>query len=90
MCFVELETHSEISCTVFEVLGLWRIQWRYDVPGLEKPEQFTDFEKRATLEHVSFIDAYIPSAGIIIYQKSSSVNLDAPAKQPDGTSASPF
>jgi len=66
-------------------LGLLR-----DVLGLEKPEEYIDFEKTVELSHKSFIDAYIPSTGIVIEQKSQSVNLDAPAKQSDGTLATPF
>ncbi|MBR0035937.1 MAG: class I SAM-dependent DNA methyltransferase, partial [Synergistaceae bacterium] len=61
-----------------------------DVLGLEKPEEYIDFEKTVELSHKSFIDAYIPSTGIVIEQKSQSVNLDAPAKQSDGTLATPF
>ena len=66
-------------------LGLLR-----DVLGLEKPEEYIEFEKTVELSHKSFIDAYIPSTGIVIEQKSQSVNLDAPAKQSDGTLATPF
>ena len=66
-------------------LGLLR-----DVLGLEKPEEYIDFEKTVELSHKSFIDAYILSTGIVIEQKSQSVNLDAPAKQSDGTLATPF
>ena len=61
-----------------------------DILGLNFPEQFIEFEKRVELSHVSFIDAYIPSTGIIIEQKSRDVNLDLPAKQSDGTLATPF
>ena len=61
-----------------------------DVLNIEKPEDFIKFEKRVALEHVSYIDAYVPSTGIIIEQKSATVNLDIPAKQSDGTFATPF
>ncbi len=61
-----------------------------DVLGFALPEKYIQFEKRVELSHVSFIDAYIPSTGIIIEQKSRGVNLDSPAKQSDGTNASPF
>ena len=61
-----------------------------DVLGLQQPETFIEFEKKVELSHISFIDAYIPSTGIIIEQKSSDVNLDASAKQSDGTYATPF
>ena len=61
-----------------------------DVLSIDNPEDFITFEKRVNLGHVSYIDGYIPSTGIIIEQKSSTVNLDAPAKQSDGTPATPF
>ena len=66
-------------------LGLFR-----DVLCLERPEECIEFEKTVELSHKSFIDAYIPSTGIVIEQKSQNVNLDAPAKQSDGTLATPF
>ena len=66
-------------------LGLLR-----DVLSLEKLEEYIDFEKTVELSHKSFIDAYIPSTGIVIEQKSQSVNLDAQAKQSDSTLATPF
>ena len=31
--------------------------------------RFVDFEKRVALEHVSYIDAYIPSTRTVIEQK---------------------
>ena len=77
--------HSEKSDTQKFWLGLLR-----DVLSLEKPEEYIEFEKTVELSHKSFIDAYIPSTGIVIEQKSQSVNLDAPAKQSDGTLATPF
>ena len=41
-----------------------------DVLGVEKPDELIQFEKRVELDHVSFIDAYIPSTRVIIEQKS--------------------
>ncbi len=61
-----------------------------DVLGHDYPEQYIQFEKKIKLSHVSYIDAYIPSTGIIIEQKSPDVNLDVPAKQSDGETATPF
>ena len=66
-------------------LGLLR-----DVLGVEYSERYIEFEKRVELRHVSFIDAYIPSTGIIIEQKSFDVNLDAPIKQSDGNNLTPY
>ncbi|MBQ6774793.1 MAG: class I SAM-dependent DNA methyltransferase [Synergistaceae bacterium] len=61
-----------------------------DVLGMNAPENFIEFEKRVSLEHVSYIDAYIPSTGIIIEQKSTGISLDYEAKQSDGSTLSPF
>ena len=64
---------------------LLREKFKIDIPS-----QYIEFEKRVELSHMSFIDGYIKSTGIIIEQKSIDVNLDAPAKQSDGTLATPF
>ena len=61
-----------------------------NVLGLEYPERFIEFEKRVALEHVSYIDAYIPSTRTVIEQKSFDVNLDKSIMQSDGTSIPPF
>ena len=37
----------------------------------ENPESLIDFEKRVTLEHKSFIDAYIPSTRVLIEKKGA-------------------
>ena len=55
-----------------------------DVLGVEKPDEFIQFEKRVELDHVSFIDAYIPSTHVIIEQKSINIPLDKAALQSDG------
>ena len=34
----------------------------HDVLNIERPSEFIIFEKRVELEHVSFIDAYVPSS----------------------------
>ena len=62
----------------------------HDVLDIEKPETLIQFEKTVELKHKSFIDGYIPSTGIIIEQKSPDINLDAQAKQSDGTLATLF
>ena len=61
-----------------------------DVLGLENPDEFLIFEKRVELEHVSFIDVYIPSTRVIIEQKSIDVSLTKAAQQSDGTYQTPF
>ena len=47
-----------------------------EVLGIISPTQYIEFEKRVELEHVSFIDAYIPSTWTIIEQESYGVNLE--------------
>ncbi len=61
-----------------------------DVLHINNPGQYIEFEKRVELSHISYIDAYIPSTGIIIEQKSRDINLDSKAQQSDGTPATPF
>ena len=61
-----------------------------DCLSIDDTEKYIEFEKRVLLGHISFIDAYIPSTGIVIEQKSRGVDLDAPALQSDGSSLTPF
>ena len=61
-----------------------------DILSVNNPEQFIEFEKRVELDHMSFIDAYIPSTMTIIEQKSYSVNLDKSLPQSDGLTLTPF
>lgn len=79
------DIENEKSGTQKFWLGLLR-----DSLGLDEPERYINFEKPVELSHVSYIDAYIPSTGIIIEQKSADINLDSSFKQSDGTSATPF
>ncbi len=76
---------TEKSDTQIFWLGLLR-----DVLGIEYPEKYIEFEKRVEIQHMSFIDAYIPSTGIIIEQKGPDVNLDTPLKHSDGSTLTPF
>lgn len=62
----------------------------YEFEDITNPADYIKFEMPVELSHVSYIDAYIPSTGILIEQKSKHVNLDKPAKQSDGTFATPF
>ncbi|MBQ7734110.1 MAG: class I SAM-dependent DNA methyltransferase [Synergistaceae bacterium] len=62
----------------------------HNVLSLEYPERFIEFEKRVALEHVSYIDAYIPSTRTLIEQKSSGINLDRAVPQSDGQPLTPF
>lgn len=63
---------SEKSDTQIFWLALIR-----DIFGISKPEDYIVFEKKVEIEHVKFIDAFIPSTGIIIEQKSKGFNLDS-------------
>ena len=61
-----------------------------EVLGIISPTQYIEFEKRVELEHMSFIDAYIPSTRTIIEQKSYGVNLEKAVLQSDGLLLTPF
>ena len=61
-----------------------------DVLGVEKPDELIQFEKRVELDHVSYIDAYIPTTHVIIEQKSINVSLDKATVQSDGQELTPF
>ena len=50
-----------------------------DVLGVEHPERFIDFENRVLLEHISFIDGYIPSTKVLIEQIKLGKSLTAPS-----------
>ena len=45
--------------------------------GIINPGEYIEFQKRVRIEHVKFIDAYIPSTGTLIEQKSPGKDLDA-------------
>ena len=61
-----------------------------EVLGIISPTQYIEFEKRVELEHMSFIDAYIPSTRTIIEQKSYGVNLEKAVPQSDGLMLTPY
>ena len=67
----------------------WLEVLRY-ICGAENPESLIEFEKRVTLEHKSFIDAYIPATRVLIEQKSIDIDLGKAAKQSDGSYLTPF
>lgn len=54
------------------------------------PTDKIEFEKRVSLSHTSFIDAYIPHAKTLIEQKSSGIDLAKAKKQSDGSELTPF
>ena len=61
-----------------------------DVYGVDYPEQFILFEEQVHLDHMSFIDASIPSTRVLIEQKGLGKDLKKPIKQSDGTVLTPF
>ncbi|MBR4666285.1 MAG: methylase, partial [Lentisphaeria bacterium] len=58
--------------------------------GISNPERFIQFEQPVQLGHTSFIDACIPSAKVIIEQKSKDVDLNKAKKQSDGSELTPY
>mgnify|MGYP006872992613 CR=1 FL=1 len=58
-----------------ETQKFW-IEFLNEVLGITSPTQSIEFEKRVELEHVGFIDGYLPSTRTLIEQKSVDVNLD--------------
>ena len=79
------ETGDEKSDTQKFWLGLLS-----EVLEAENPAELIEFEKRVTLEHKSFIDAYIPKTRALIEQKSYGVDLTKWATQSDGFVLTPF
>ena len=72
-----------------ETQKFW-IEFLNEVLGITSPTQCIEFEKRVELEHVSFIDGYIPSTRTLIEQKSVDVNLDKAVVQSDGQLMTPY
>lgn len=60
-----------------------------NVYGIENPSDYLEFEKRVQLEHVSYIDVYIPKTSTVIEQKSIGKSLDEGIRQSDGTVLTP-
>lgn len=61
-----------------------------DVFGVDRSEELIKFEERTHIDRTSFIDARIPSAKVLIEQKSIGKNLHAGIPQSDGHSLTPF
>ena len=67
--------------------------WRrliFDVFGIINQDDYIEFEKRVLIGRTKFIDAYIPSTGIVIEQKSQGVDLTLPERQSDGSFLTPY
>ena len=61
-----------------------------DVLGVDKPENFIQFEVPVKLAHKSFIDGYFPDTKVIVEQKSFGVDLRKEITQSDGTRLTPY
>ena len=61
-----------------------------NVFGIEKPEEFIDFEKRVKINGTKYIDAYIAQTNVAVEQKSETVNLDKKEMQSDGSMLTPY
>ena len=72
-----------------EAQRFW-IQLLSEVLGIENPTKHIEFEKRVTLTHTSYIDAYIPSTKVLIEQKGSKIDLHKAAEQSDGAELTPY
>lgn len=60
------------------------------VYGVAEPDQYISFEAPVKLDHVSFIDGYIPETRVLIEQKGRDINLRKGYKQSDGSVLTPF
>lgn len=61
-----------------------------DVFGESDVTKKIKFEDRVQLEHRSFIDVRIPHTKVLIEQKSAGIDLNAEAKQSDGSYLTPY
>ena len=59
------------------------------VYGVENPAQFIQFEVPVKLDHVSYIDGFIPATRVLIEQKSANVDLRRGSRQSDGSMLTP-
>lgn len=60
------------------------------VYGVEGPAQFIQFEVPVKLDHVSYIDGFIPATRVLIEQKSANVDLRRGSRQSDGSMLTPY
>ena len=61
-----------------------------NVLGVEKPEEFIEFEEKVKIDNTSFIDGHIHATHVIIEQKSLDKDLRKGVKQSDGSFLTPF
>lgn len=57
---------------------------------MEGPAQFIQFEVPVKLDHVSYIDGFIPATRVLIEQKSANVDLRRGSRQSDGSMLTPY
>ena len=61
-----------------------------NVYGVEDASRFIQFEVPVKLDHVSYIDGFIPTTRVLIEQKSADVDLRRGQKQSDGAVLNPY
>lgn len=61
-----------------------------NVLGVEKTEEFIEFEEKVKIDNTSFIDGHIHATHVIIEQKSIDKDLRKGVKQSDGSFLTPF
>lgn len=67
------------------------LQLLSQVYGIEKPEQFIEFEDQVHIDkNTGFIDGYIPTTKVLIEQKSIDKDLRKGIRQSDGSLLNPF
>lgn len=60
------------------------------VYGVAEPTKYIQFELPVKLSHVSFIDGYIETTGVLIEQKGQDISLKKGEKQSDGSVLTPY
>ena len=63
---------------------LW-IELLVNIFGVENISEFNSFEDQVHLDHISFIDGYIPTTRVTIEQKSIGKDLRKPIRQSGGS-----
>ena len=60
------------------------------VLGVAEPEKAISFELPVKLDHVSYIDAYLPQTRVLIEQKGADIDLRRGYRQSDGSMLTPY
>ena len=61
-----------------------------NVYGVAEPEKTVEFECPVKLDHVSYIDVYLPATRVLIEQKGADIDLRRGYKQSDGSMLTPY